>query len=111
MSRKERERLVVFSQVKQKELSRVEGAQVLGISLRQMHRQYVRWRDEGDKGLLHQSRGRVSPRRTCEREKSRALALYQEQYLGFGPTLLSEKLELHGIWLETAIELGARAGG
>lgn len=98
MSRKERERLMVFSQVKQKEMSRSEGAEILGISLRQMHRQYVRWRDDGDKGLLHQSRGRVSPRRTCVQEKVRALALYQEQYQGFGPTLLSEKLELHGIW-------------
>jgi hypothetical protein len=98
MSRKERERLVVFSQVKQKELSRSEGGELLGISLRQMHRQYVRWRDQGDTGLLHQSRGRVSPRRTSDQEKARALGLYREQYLGFGPTLLSEKLELHGIW-------------
>jgi transposase len=99
MSRKERERLVVFCQVTQKQIDRVEAAQVLGLSLRQMHRQYVRWRDEGERGLLHRSRGRVSPRRWEVSEKSRALELYRESYRGFGPTLFAEKLaEVHGIW-------------
>ncbi len=99
MSRKERERLVVFSRLKQKELDRVEAAAVLGVSLRQMHRQYLRWRDEGEAGLLHRSRGKASPRRWDVSEKVRALDLYRASYRGFGPTLFAEKLaEAHGIW-------------
>jgi hypothetical protein len=78
----------------------VEAAEVLGLSLRQMHRAYPRWRREGDVGLGHRSRGRVSVRLWDESEKDRALGLYRERYRGFGPTLLSEKLgELHGIWV------------
>lgn len=99
MSRKERERLVMFNQIKLKQVDRRTAAEVLGLSLRQVHRLYVRWREEGDSGLLHRSRGRQSPRRWDAAEAERALTLVRERYRGFGPTLLSEKLsELHGIW-------------
>ena len=99
MSRKERERLVRFSQIKQKQIGRCEAAEVLGLSLRQLHRQYVRWRDEGEAGLLHRARGRASPRRWDAAERQRALTLYRAQYCGFGPTLFAEKLaEVHGLW-------------
>lgn len=99
MSRKERERAVMFDRVKSRQIGRSEAAEVLGLSLRQVHRQYVRWRDEGEAGLLHRSRGRASPRRWDAAEKARALELYREQYRGFGPTLFAEKLaEVHGLW-------------
>lgn len=100
MSRKERERLVVFSRVKGKELSRREGAQVLGLSLRQMHRVYVRWLRDGDRGLLHRSRGKPSPRRIEAAARERAVALYRSRFDDFGPTLFAEKLGLWaGIWV------------
>ena len=41
MNRKERERLVVLSRVKDKELSRTAAAEVLRLSLRQVHRLYL----------------------------------------------------------------------
>lgn len=99
MSRKERERLVMFNRIKAGESSRREAAEVLGFSLRQVQRQYVRWRVEGDAGLMHRGRGRASGRRIDACERERALGLYRERYRGFGPTLWSEKLELHGIWV------------
>lgn len=100
MSRKERERLVVFGRIKSGELSRCEGGEILGLSLRQMHRIYKRYLAEGDAGLVHRSRGGVSPRRVEAAQKARALALCQEVYRGFGPTLLAEKLsEVHGMWV------------
>lgn len=99
MSRKERERLVVFGRVKAGELSRVEAAEALGLSLRQVHRVYVRWRENGDTGLVHASRGRSSGRRWDESEKAKALQLRRERYWDLGPTHLSEKLgKDHGIW-------------
>ncbi len=99
MSRKERERLVMFDQVNRKQIGRSEAAEVLGLSLRQMHRQYVRWHSEGEAGLVHRSRGRVSPRCWDASEKARALELYKASYRGFGPTLFAEKLSaVHGLW-------------
>jgi transposase len=75
MSRKERERLVVLNKVKEKKLSRREASEILGLSLRQLHRMYVRFRDEGDKGLLHRARGRASGGRWDEADRTRALKL------------------------------------
>jgi len=100
MNRKERERLVVLSRVKDKELSRVAAAEVLEVSLRQLHRQYLRYLSEGDKGLVHRSRGRPSPRKLSNEDRQKALGLYRSTYRGFGPTLLAEKLGPdHGIWV------------
>jgi transposase len=100
MSRKERERLVVLSRMKEKELSRAEGAAVLGLSHRQMQRIYLRWRKEGDGGLLHRSRGKASARRIEAGARERALALYRSKLVDFGPTLFAEKLGLlAGIWV------------
>ena len=100
MSRKERERLVVLNKVKARELSRREGSEVLGVSLRQMHRLWLRFDAQGDKGLTHRSRGKASARRIDLSERDRVLALYRERYRGFGPTFLAEKLaEIEGIWL------------
>lgn len=100
MNRKERERLVLLSRVKDKELSRRDAAQVLGLSLRQVHRLYLRYLSQGDRGLVHRSRDKPSARKTPEAERDKAMALYRSTYRGFGPTLLAEKLEAdHGIWV------------
>ena len=100
MSRKERERLVVLNQIKAKSLTREEASEVLGLSLRQMHRLWLRFKAEGDAGLAHRSRGKASVRRIESGERERALSLCRERYRGFGPTLLAEKLaEREGVWV------------
>jgi len=100
MNRRERERLVVLSRVKDRELSRRDAAAVLSLSLRQVHRLYLRYLSEGDGGLVHRARGKPSVRRIDVQERARALALYRSTYQGFGPTLLAEKLGAdHGVWV------------
>ena len=98
MSEKERRRLVVFGKIKSNEMTRCQAAEVLDISLRQLHRAWLRFVDQGDAGLVHQSRGSASPRRVTEADRTRAMELYRERYQDFGPTLFAEKLEaLHGL--------------
>jgi transposase len=100
MNRKERQRLAVLSRVKDKQWSRRQGAEILGLSLRQMHRIFGRYLAEGDAGLIHRSRGRPSRRRIDAQEREKGLALYRSRYRSFGPTLLAEKLgKDHGIWV------------
>lgn len=100
MSRRERERLSVFGRIKDKQLKRKDAAVVLGMSLRQVHRMYRRYLADGDKGLVHRGRGRVSPRRTDEQERLKALELYRSMYRSWGPTFFAEKLgPVHGIWV------------
>jgi hypothetical protein len=100
MSRKERERLSVFGRLKDKQITRKQAGEVLGMSLRQVHRQYCRYLSDGDRGLVHRSRGKTSSRRIDESERQKAMAIYRSMYRNWGPTLFAEKLgPVHGIWV------------
>jgi hypothetical protein len=52
---------------------------------------------EGDGAVVQGLRGRPSNRRQEDAVKEDALRLYRQQYLGFGPTLASEKLAEHDV--------------
>ena len=69
-----------------------EVSQKLGLSYRQSRRSYKRFREEGDAGLVHRSRGQPSPRAKPAEFRRAVLERYRERYEGFGPTLATEKL-------------------
>jgi hypothetical protein len=96
MSRKERERIKVFARVKREELTLKEAAELTALSYRQCRRAYKRHQQEGDRGLIHRSRGRPSNRGHDPTLKTAVLARYREQYPDFGPTLAAEKLSGDG---------------
>jgi len=96
MSEKERNRLGVMKMVAGMGLKLRKAAELLGISYRQSKRIYKRYTDEGDRGLVHRSRGRVSNRQRDPGERDSIVQRYREQYPGFGPTLASEKLLKEG---------------
>ncbi len=96
MSRKEREQLKLLARVKRGELNLKEAAEVGGVGYRQCRRQYKRYRQNGDRGLLHLGRGRPSNRGPAAAVKEKVLARYQERYPDFGPTLAAEKLKEEG---------------
>ena|SRR6185503_6649992 len=62
MSQRERERLKLFERVKRDEMSLSETAEICGLSYRQTRRLFKRYREDGDRGLVHQGRGRPSNR-------------------------------------------------
>lgn len=97
MSQKERKRLVVLEQVKEKRLSLAKAAQVMGLCYRQARRVWQRYQAQGDDGLVHRGRGRVSNRRRPAQERERILQLYVQRYGDFGPTLAAEKLSVEGM--------------
>src|SRR5919198_5232035 len=100
MSQKERERLKVFERVKRGELQQVEAAEICGLSYRQTRRLYQRYREFGDRGLVHRGRGRPSNRQYGSEFRRAVLARYQERYPDFGPTLATEKLAVDGYQLD-----------
>jgi len=93
MSQRERSRLVMMTRVRAKAMTIGEASEVMGTSYRQGRRIYKRYREEGDRGLIHRNRGQPSNRRKPSEVKGKVLALYREQYWDFGPTLAVEKLE------------------
>lgn len=89
MSDKERQLKVLFEMVKQDKLTLNKVSIQIDIGYRQILRKYKRFLKEGDAGLVHKARGRVSNRQNPHREI--IINRYQERYEDFGPTLAAEK--------------------
>lgn len=88
----ELKRYQVVGKIFDKNINQQEAAKLLGITDRQVRRLVRRVRLEGERGVVHRSRGRKGGRRIAELVRVRILNLYRERYQGFGPTLASEKL-------------------
>ena len=73
MSAKERDRLKVLHEVKQRHIPQKQAAAELGLSVRWVRKLLVRLRTRGDGGLRHGLRGRASNRKTPEAVKRRAV--------------------------------------
>ena len=93
MNLKERDRLAMFRQVRDRSMTLIEASRRLGLSYRQAKRLWQQYRAVGDAGLVHGLRGRSSNnQRGADSRRARAVALCQEHYAGFGPTLAAEQL-------------------
>lgn len=73
-------------------ITQKEASETIDLSERQIRRKVKRIREEGDKGIIHQLRGRFSNRATLDKIKNKVLTLFKDKYPDFGPTLASEKL-------------------
>lgn len=93
MSGRERQRLGMMGRVARGELKLSKAAELLGVSYRQAKRIWRRYREGGDRGLVHGLRGRASNRRSDRLQRERVVELYREKYGDFGPTLASEYLQ------------------
>lgn len=91
-SQEELKRVHVIRKVQEMVIKQVEAGEILSLSSRQIRRIVKRVKAEGDRGVIHRSRGRSSNRAFAGKVKDRALELYREKYEGFGPTLAAEKL-------------------
>lgn len=92
MSQEELKRVSVIHKAIDRRLTQVEAASALSLTDRQIRRIIRRVSIEGDKGIIHRSRGRPSHNVMPDNVKTRIINLCREKYSGFGPTLASEKL-------------------
>jgi transposase len=92
MSRKELQRIHLIKKVLEGVITQKEASQLLSVSDRQIRRIVRRVRSEGEKGVIHRSRGKQSNRRTDQVIRDKIISLYRRHYKDFGPTLASEKL-------------------
>ena len=92
VSQRELKRLHLIKKALEKEITQEAVAELIGISSRQVRRLIKTVRCEGDRGVIHKSRGRESNRAIGAEIKAKVLWLYQKKYPDFGPTLGSEKL-------------------
>src|ERR1700675_2566427 len=92
LSQRERDRLRVLHEIRQKHITQIEAAKRLKISDRHIRRLLVELQKRGDRALLHGLRGRPSNRRLAARLEERILRRVRECYADFGPTLAAEHL-------------------
>jgi len=98
MSQEELKRLHILKKVREGVISEEEASGFIGLCSRQTRRLIGRVCEEGDKGVIHRSRGRISNRKLSDEIKQRVIEIYQRDYADFGPTLATEKLmEREGI--------------
>ena len=70
LSQKEFVRLHIVQKILNKELKHKEASEVLSLSERQIRRIVSRVKSEGDRGIVHKSRGKPSNRRSCVKLKN-----------------------------------------
>ncbi len=91
-TQEELKRLNVIHKVIDKRITQIEAAGIIGLSDRHIRRMTARIIDEGDKGIVHKSRGQPAHNQTPDKIKRRILHLCVDVYEGFSPTFASEKL-------------------
>ncbi|MBR8250145.1 ISNCY family transposase [Burkholderia cenocepacia] len=113
LTMQELDRLKVIQAVVDMGLKPGRAAERLGLSVRQVERLVIRYRERGPGGVASGHRGRPGNRKLDDGLALRALTIIRERYADFGPTLACEKLwECHGIRLakETLRKLMTDAG-
>ncbi|CAB3747537.1 hypothetical protein LMG29660_00645 [Burkholderia puraquae] len=113
LNMRELDRLKVIQAVVDMGLKPGRAAERLGLTVRQIERLVIRYRESGAGGLASRKRGGPGNRRLDPGAADRALSIIRDRYADFGPTLACEKFwECHGIRLakETVRKLMTDAG-
>ena len=87
MGQKERDRLKVLHEAKQRQITQKEAAEQIGVSERWVRELIGRMRRKGDRAVVHGLRGRNSNRKIPAAVRGKAVRLVQGEYADFGPTL------------------------
>lgn len=95
MRSNELKRLELIKKAIAREITQLEVSEFLGLSQRQVRRIVRRVKDLGNKGVIHQNRGKNNGRRISEAIKAKVLKVYGSRYKDFGATFASEKLAKH----------------
>ena len=98
MTHKELKRVELIGKVEAGQLTGAEGAELLGLSVRQVRRLVKRYRASGAEGLAHGNRGRSSRQRIADETRQRIERLVKKDYPDYNTRHLREVLaERHGI--------------
>ncbi len=100
MSGNGKRRSMVLRRVEEGALTLEQATRILGLSYRQMKRVWKRFRDEGEAGLEHRSRGRPSNRAFLDEFKARLLERYHREAEGTGPTQFAALLREEGVRID-----------
>ena len=102
MSKKELKRLKYLHLAQGKSTTLKDASSLMNVGYRQAKRIIKKVRGEGGSAIIHKSRGKHSNRSFGDEVIENIIDIYKNNYSGFGPTLVGEKLlELHQIQIST----------
>lgn len=98
MTQKERDGLFLLRQAGKGQMRQRQAAERLGVTERWVRELVRRWRQQGDRVVVHGLRGRPSGRKIAAGVERKAMGIVKREYDDFGPTLAAEYLaQGHGI--------------
>jgi len=97
LNQRERERLKVLYEVRQKHLTQLEAAERLRVTDRHVRRLLLALEERGDGAVVHGLRGRPSNRKLGASFEQRIVTRVRQRYADFGPTLAAEHLAKEGL--------------
>jgi hypothetical protein len=97
LNQRERDRLRVLNEIRQKHLTQREAAQRLKISDRHIRRLLLAVAQRGDRAVVHGLRGRAANRKFTLRWEGKIMSRVRQRYADFGPTLAAEHLAQEGL--------------
>ena len=80
LNEKEKKKARIIRKVISHEITRTDAAKKLNLSIRQIDRLVKRHMEQGEEGLAHKSRGKISPKKLEKEKEENAIDLYLGQY-------------------------------
>src|SRR5215468_6763876 len=105
LSQRERERLKVLHEVKQKHLTQAEAAQRLKVTDRQVRRLLLALEERGDGAVVHGLRGRPSNRKLDASFEQRILARVRRRYADFTCIAGVPQTNNHGFHYRSSVQV------
>jgi transposase len=100
MSEDENRRSIVLRRVDSGVLSLEQATRILNLSYRQLKRVWKRYREEGESGLVHRSKGKPSNRAFQDELRREILRRYRDCPANIGPTRFAGRLAEQGISID-----------
>ena len=86
LKEREIERLNVIKKVFIGECTKKEASSSLGLTIRQINRLLIKFKDEGEKGFVHKNRGKESKKKISLEIKNEIVHLYITEYFDYNFT-------------------------
>ncbi len=92
LNSEEQRRLLIINQVERGNVTVAKAAELMGVSVRQVHRLRAAYRDEGALALVHGNRGRAPAHALTQELRQQVLTLAQTTYAGCNHQHMTELL-------------------
>lgn len=93
ITEKEMKKLNTIKKIIGGECTKKEAVEILGISIRQIDRLILKYKNEGNEGFIHKNKGKQSKRKISENIKKEIVNLYITEYFDYNFTHFYEEIK------------------